>query len=399
MGLLTRLRGRSTPLRNHAPAGSDDSYSEQCNDEPATPLPLLPYYRDYFIRMLGHHKHPRPPPPPHWYLVYLWSFIAAFIAIAVVAIPTYVSNYFTEHHIPTIIGSFGATAVLLYGTIDAPLAQPRNLVLGHLSSAIWGVVINTIFNAITSDPDSLRWLSCALAVAGSITIMQALGAVHPPGGATALIAVSGGAEIYDLGFLYIAIPVLFGVIIMLLVALAFNNIQRHYPVYWWKKKAQQQPLTNNNDSSEEEEKSGKNRSHHTWPTTTLLPLEPKPPGALLARCLSHASAPASCGELDMVSILPCAEKRGDLVDTAQDDSAQTTVASVRRQANPRQSLPDREANMSRTLPSPSPALLINPYQDPTGPNTTTPPNSTIAQLQDEVTRLRAVLHAHGISFY
>ncbi|KAJ1924621.1 hypothetical protein IWQ60_005068 [Tieghemiomyces parasiticus] len=198
----------------------------------------LPYYRDYLIRMRGHHKHPAPPRPPRTWVIHVWSFLAAFIATAILALPTYLSNYFTAHNIPLIIGSFGATAVLLYGSIDSPLAQPRNLVLGHLSSALWGVIINTIFTAAVTDPEPLRWLSCSLAVSGSIVIMQILGSVHPPGGATALIAVSGGPVIYDLGFLYLAVPVLLGVVVMLAVALIFNNIQRHYPVYWWKKKNQ-----------------------------------------------------------------------------------------------------------------------------------------------------------------
>ncbi|RKP38279.1 HPP family-domain-containing protein, partial [Dimargaris cristalligena] len=173
------------------------------------------------------------PTPPNNFLVCVWSFIASFIAIATLSMPTYLPSYFRAHDIPLIIGSFGASAVLIYGSVEAPLSQPRNLVLGHISSAIWGVVVNTIFNAATEDHDKIRWLSCALAVSGSIVIMQILDCVHPPGGATALIAVSGGSEIYDLGFLYIAVPVILGVVIMLGVALVFNNIQRHFPVYWW----------------------------------------------------------------------------------------------------------------------------------------------------------------------
>jgi CBS-domain-containing membrane protein len=35
-----------------------------------------------------------------------------------------------------IIGSFGASAVLIYGAIRSPLAQPRNLIGGHVISAV-----------------------------------------------------------------------------------------------------------------------------------------------------------------------------------------------------------------------------------------------------------------------
>ena len=73
-----------------------------------------------------------------------------------------------------IIGSFGASAVLIYGAIKSPLAQPRNLLGGHVISALIGV---TVFNLF-----SLLWLAAALAVATSIAVMHATKTLHPPGG-------------------------------------------------------------------------------------------------------------------------------------------------------------------------------------------------------------------------
>ncbi|MDA3788438.1 MAG: HPP family protein, partial [Desulfobacula sp.] len=59
--------------------------------------------------------------------------------------------------------------------------------------------------------------------------------LHPPGGATALIAVIGSEKIHDLGFLYVFIPVSAGVMIMLAVALIVNNLtkSRKYPEFWF----------------------------------------------------------------------------------------------------------------------------------------------------------------------
>jgi CBS-domain-containing membrane protein len=72
----------------------------------------------------------------------------------------------------------------------------------------------------------------ALAIGG----MHLTRTVHPPGGATALIAVIGGPSVHQLGFLYVLAPVLLGALIMLLVALLVNNLSsssaRHYPRYW-----------------------------------------------------------------------------------------------------------------------------------------------------------------------
>lgn len=77
----------------------------------------------------------------------------------------------------------------------------------------------------------------ALAVALSIVAMHATRTLHPPGGATALIAVSGSSNSHMLGYSFVLSPVALGALIMLLVALLINNLsgnpKRHYPVYWF----------------------------------------------------------------------------------------------------------------------------------------------------------------------
>lgn len=154
---------------------------------------------------------------------HFWSFIGAFIGIGLIAL-------LQSYQLPTtenifLIGSFGASAVLVYGAIQSPLAQPRNLVGGHVVSAIVGVTVGKLL------PDVI-WLTAPTAVAFSIVAMQITRSLHPPGGATALIAVSGGQQITQLGYLYVLTPVFSGALILLLVALLFNNItkKRHYPV-------------------------------------------------------------------------------------------------------------------------------------------------------------------------
>lgn len=151
-----------------------------------------------------------------------WTFLGAFFGIGVIAFIQGV--YFTESDNLFLIGSFGASSVLIYGVIQSPLAQPRNLVGGHLVSALTGVTIAQIL------PD-IVWLTAPLAVSLSIIAMQHTKTLHPPGGATALIAVTGSAKIKALGYLYVAFPVLTGVIILLLVALIVNNMTSHrkYP--------------------------------------------------------------------------------------------------------------------------------------------------------------------------
>ena len=123
-----------------------------------------------------------------------------------------------------LIGSFGASSVLVYGIIQSPFSQPRNLIGGHLISSIVGVTVAKFV------PDIL-WLTAPLAVSISIVLMQITKTLHPPGGATALIAIIGSPKIKALGYWYVLYPVLVGALILFVVALIFNNItkNRHYP--------------------------------------------------------------------------------------------------------------------------------------------------------------------------
>ena len=132
-----------------------------------------------------------------------------------------------------LIGSFGASAVLIYGAPLADLSQPRHLIGGHVVSAVVGVAV--AFLARTSP--AIAWMAPALAVSLAIMAMHGSRTLHPPGGATALIAVIGGEPIRRLGWWYVLCPVLIAALAMLVVALAVNNLStrsdRHYPRYWW----------------------------------------------------------------------------------------------------------------------------------------------------------------------
>jgi len=79
------------------------------------------------------------------------------------------------------------------------------------------------------------WVASSVAVATAIAVMHATKTLHPPGGATSLIAVIGSEKIHNLGYLYAIIPAGLGAIIMLIVALLVNNIpkSRRYPEFWF----------------------------------------------------------------------------------------------------------------------------------------------------------------------
>jgi len=175
----------------------------------------------YLKKMRGFKESPSRVP----YHEVLFSWVGAMIGIAAVSYINY--NVLDGTDLVMIIGSFGASAVLIYGVTDSPLAQPRNLVGGHFISALVGVTVQMTIGDI-------RWLAGAIAVATAIAVMQVTRTVHPPAGATAYIAVIGSAKIHNLGYLYALIPAASGALIMLMVALVVNNLSsaRRYPVYW-----------------------------------------------------------------------------------------------------------------------------------------------------------------------
>jgi CBS-domain-containing membrane protein len=78
-------------------------------------------------------------------------------------------------------------------------------------------------------------MAAALGVSLAIVAMLLTKTLHPPGGATALIAVIGSKNVHDLGFLYAVFPAGAGALILLIIALMVNNLakERRYPEYWY----------------------------------------------------------------------------------------------------------------------------------------------------------------------
>jgi len=156
----------------------------------------------------------------------MWSWIGAFLGIGLVALINY--DVLKNTQLTFIIGSFGASAVLIYGNPKSPLAQPRNFIGGHIISGIVGVTFKNIFG------DQLIELAAALAVSCAIVCMQITNTIHPPGGATALIAATSPLLRWY-GYFFLLMPVLSGTLSMLVVALLVNNMtpMRRYPLFWY----------------------------------------------------------------------------------------------------------------------------------------------------------------------
>jgi CBS-domain-containing membrane protein len=123
-----------------------------------------------------------------------------------------------------VVASMGASAVLLFAVPHGALSQPWAVFGGHLISAFIGVSCYLLLG------DTM--LAAAAAVGLSIGAMYYLHCIHPPGGATALVAVLGGESVTGLGYSFLVTPVLENVLLLLLMAVLLNLPFRHrrYPV-------------------------------------------------------------------------------------------------------------------------------------------------------------------------
>jgi len=144
----------------------------------------------------------------------LLATVSALICLSVIVL---ICRYFLpDIGAPVLAASMGAAAVLMFAAPSSPLATSWAFVAGNLVSALIGV---TVFQWA----GDAFWAG-ALAVAVSVFVMHFLRCQHPPGGATALVAVIGGAQVHQLGYLYVLAPIGINVLVFLPFVLAHRRI-------------------------------------------------------------------------------------------------------------------------------------------------------------------------------
>ena len=112
-----------------------------------------------------------------------------------------------------ILGSFGASCVLLFGFPDAPFSQPRNLIAGHLLASTIGLSYFTLVGP--------EWWSMALAVGTALAVMMATRTVHPPAGSNPVIIFLTQPD-----WMFLLYPTLAGALVLLLIALCYLKLTR-----------------------------------------------------------------------------------------------------------------------------------------------------------------------------
>jgi CBS-domain-containing membrane protein len=143
------------------------------------------------------------------------NFLSAFGGFLCISFLSYLN--FSEYGDIWLIPPFGASMVLVMAVHNSPLAEPKNIFLGHTLSALSGVIIFTLMGS--------SFISLGIAVGLSIFVMATFDSVHPPAGANPIIVILGGK-----GLSFVLMPVALGAIVIILFALFYNKLLgRDYP--------------------------------------------------------------------------------------------------------------------------------------------------------------------------
>ena len=151
-------------------------------------------------------------PMPVWRFIPVAG-IGAFLAVLVLGA---ISQYGS---LPLLIAPFGASCVLLFAAHSSPLSQPVNVVGGHVVAGLVGVACHFIWPG--------QFVMAAAAIGLAIMAMMVLRVVHPPAGATALVAYLTATS-----WLFIIFPVLVGSILLVGLALVYHQVTDNiYPLH------------------------------------------------------------------------------------------------------------------------------------------------------------------------
>lgn len=164
------------------------------------------------VRMIRGLSMPHIINPKLSFLEILFTAIGVFLGIGICTFLTDVAE------LALLAPSFGASAVLLYAAPEAALSQPRNVIAGHMLSAAIGVATAAMFG--------IGWLAITIGVTLAIVMMYVTDCLHPPGGATALVACTTAPDPS-----FIIMPIGAGAVILVVVSIAVNHFSptRQYP--------------------------------------------------------------------------------------------------------------------------------------------------------------------------
>lgn len=159
-------------------------------------------------------------------------------AVGILIVYSALCFYSLDHALVLLMASVAATSVLVFAVPHGALSQPWPVIGSYLVSGLIGV-------------SCYRWidntaLSAVVAVGLSVSAMHYLRCLHPPGGAVALTAVTGGPGIQELGYGFVIAPALINAVTLVLAGILYNCLfpWRRYPGHLLYLKPHKHPLIN-----------------------------------------------------------------------------------------------------------------------------------------------------------
>ncbi|MBA6340270.1 HPP family protein [Colwellia sp. MB02u-10] len=144
----------------------------------------------------------------------IFSFVAGIAATLAIGVLAYLDSLSISPSV-WLMAPFGATVVLVFGVPASPLAQPKNVILGHFLTALIGVIFITYVGV---QPWSL-----ALATGLGVTTMLLTKTTHPPAGANPMLIMLTGQS-----WSFLFTPVLLGSCVIVLLGLVLNKLRVLY---------------------------------------------------------------------------------------------------------------------------------------------------------------------------
>ncbi|WP_321788522.1 HPP family protein [Paraburkholderia sp. J94] len=133
--------------------------------------------------------------------------LGAFVALALVGVLA------QETSEPWILGSFGATCVLLFGFPSSPFSQPRNIIGGHVLTSLTGLLCLHLFGPGT--------MPMAIAAACALMLMMLTRTVHPPAGSNPVIIFAAQP-----GWSFLVLPTMLGAVMLVVIGWVYWSVVR-----------------------------------------------------------------------------------------------------------------------------------------------------------------------------
>ena len=152
----------------------------------------------------------------------LRSGLGAGLGLAVAGVIVGLVDHWFPHSL-FLFAPLGATAVLVFAVPSSPLAQPWNCVVGNTVAALYTLLLLWAFPALSQTAQA------ALAVGGAIMLMMLLRALHPPGGAVALLTVLASAQMLPLGWALLIPMSMLSAVLVLIGVLYHRACGKPYP--------------------------------------------------------------------------------------------------------------------------------------------------------------------------